>query len=76
MTDDNEHKANDDRPGLPATVNRRVLLSWVSLGAERLWPVLWPAGGRDFRDGHVFGVQNAIAIVEVVHRILGVLRQL
>jgi uncharacterized protein (TIGR02302 family) len=44
VTGDNEHKANDDRPGLPATVNRRVLLSWVSLGVERLWPVLWPAG--------------------------------
>jgi len=42
----NEHNLNDDdRPGLPATVNRRVLLSWASLGAERLWPVLWPAGG-------------------------------
>ncbi len=42
----NEHNVNDDdRPGLPLAVNRRVLLSWVSLGAERLWPVLWPAGG-------------------------------
>jgi len=41
----NEHNPNDDRPGLPEAVNRRVLLSWASLGAERLWPVLWPAGG-------------------------------
>jgi uncharacterized protein (TIGR02302 family) len=42
----NEHNVNDDdRPGLPEAVNRRVLLSWASLGAERLWPVLWPAGG-------------------------------
>ena len=36
---------NDDRPGLPAAVNRRVLMSWVSLGVERAWPLLWPAGG-------------------------------
>jgi len=35
----------DDRPGLPPPVRWRVLLSWASLGAERLWPVLWPAGG-------------------------------
>jgi uncharacterized protein (TIGR02302 family) len=41
----NEHNPNNDRPGLPEAVNRRVLLSWASLGAERLWPVLWPAGG-------------------------------
>jgi uncharacterized protein (TIGR02302 family) len=45
LSGDSDHKLNEDQPGLPATVNRRVLLSWVSLGAERLWPLLWPAGG-------------------------------
>jgi uncharacterized protein (TIGR02302 family) len=34
-----------DEPGLPPPVRWRVLASWASLGAERLWPVLWPAGG-------------------------------
>ncbi len=45
MSERDETAKSDDRPGLPETVNRRVLLSWASLGAERLWPVLWPAGG-------------------------------
>ncbi len=45
MTGDSEQIAAEDRPGLPATVRRRVLLSWASLSAERLWPILWPAGG-------------------------------
>lgn len=35
----------EDQPGLPRPVRWRVLASWGSLGAERLWPVLWPAGG-------------------------------
>lgn len=37
--------APEDRPGLPQPVRWRVLASWASLGAERLWPILWPAGG-------------------------------
>lgn len=45
MTGDSEQIAAEDRPGLPPTVRRRVLLSWASLSAERLWPILWPAGG-------------------------------
>lgn len=45
MSFEGEHKASEDQPGLPPTVNRRVLLSWLSLGVERLWPILWPAGG-------------------------------
>jgi len=42
-----EHKqtGSDERPALPRTVRHRVLLSWVSLSAERLYPILWPAGG-------------------------------
>lgn len=48
----------DDRPGLPETVNRRVLLSWASLSVERLWPILWPAGG-------VIGVFLILALANV-----------
>lgn len=36
---------NEDRPGLPVEVARRVTLAWASLGVERFWPLLWPAGG-------------------------------
>ena len=42
---DFEHLTPDDQPGLPQPVQWRVLMSWASLGVERLWPVLWPAGG-------------------------------
>ena len=42
---DSEHTVNEDRPGLPVEVARRVALSWASLSVERLWPLLWPAGG-------------------------------
>ncbi|MEQ1864764.1 MAG: TIGR02302 family protein [Micropepsaceae bacterium] len=35
----------EDQPGLPGPVRWRVLASWASLGAERLWPILWPASG-------------------------------
>jgi uncharacterized protein (TIGR02302 family) len=45
VSGDSEHDVSEDRPGLPPTVGHRVLLSWASLAAERLWPVLWPAGG-------------------------------
>lgn len=45
MTGESEHKVSEERPGLPQTVGRRILMSWASLTAERLWPVLWPAGG-------------------------------
>jgi len=45
LSESEDHKPSEDRPGLPLTVGRRVLLSWVSLAAERLWPLLWPAGG-------------------------------
>ena len=37
--------APEDQPGLPGPVRWRVLASWASLGAERLWPILWPASG-------------------------------
>jgi uncharacterized protein (TIGR02302 family) len=55
---DFEHTSAEDRPGLPATVRRRVLLSWASLAAERLWPILWPAGG-------VVGVFLILALANV-----------
>jgi len=45
VTSDSENSVTKDALGLPETVRRRVLLSWVSLGAERLWPLMWPAGG-------------------------------
>lgn len=30
---------------LPEGVRRQVMLSWASLAAERLYPIVWPAGG-------------------------------
>ncbi|MCE9522075.1 MAG: TIGR02302 family protein [Alphaproteobacteria bacterium] len=42
---DFENSKPEDAPGLPQQVRWRVHLSWASLGAERLWPILWPAGG-------------------------------
>ncbi len=45
MTGEPKPGADDARPGLPREVRRHVLLSWASLLAERIYPVLWPAGG-------------------------------
>ena len=45
MSDEGLHIPADDRGGLPKIVQRHVWLSWVSLSAERFWPLLWPAGG-------------------------------
>lgn len=45
MTDQEPPTPSDSPPGLPREVRRHVLLSWASLFAERLYPILWPAGG-------------------------------
>ncbi|MEQ1755950.1 MAG: TIGR02302 family protein [Micropepsaceae bacterium] len=45
MSADTTPNSDNDRPGLPREVRRRVLLSWASLAAERVYPILWPAGG-------------------------------
>lgn len=45
MTTHGHHRKDDDAPGLPPEVRRHVLLSWISLAVERLYPVVWPAGG-------------------------------
>ena len=45
MTTDGKDKTLDDGPGLPRAVRRHVLMSWASLAVERLYPVVWPAGG-------------------------------
>lgn len=45
MTAEIDPSQTDQKPGLPREVRRHVLLSWVSLSAERLYPILWPAGG-------------------------------
>lgn len=45
MSADKTPNSDDNRPGLPREVRRRVLLSWASLAAERAYPILWPAGG-------------------------------
>lgn len=45
MTAEPEHKFDEAHPGLPRSVRRHVLLSWISLSTERIYPVLWPSGG-------------------------------
>lgn len=45
MTQDDATKQSDSPTGLPREVRRHVLMSWASLTAERLYPILWPAGG-------------------------------
>lgn len=45
MTQENKPPHDEPGPGLPREVRRHVLLSWLSLAAERLYPVVWPAGG-------------------------------
>lgn len=45
MSVDGEQKSVETRDGLPQTVQQRIMLAWASLSVERLWPLLWPAGG-------------------------------
>ena len=45
MTQESKPPQDEPGPGLPREVRRHVLLSWLSLAAERLYPVVWPAGG-------------------------------
>jgi uncharacterized protein (TIGR02302 family) len=45
VSGEDDERVSEERPGLPEMVGRRILMSWASLTAERLWPVLWPAGG-------------------------------
>ena len=45
MTTQGNQQKEDNAPGLPPEVRRHVLLSWLSLAVERLYPVVWPAGG-------------------------------
>lgn len=42
---DGEQKGIEARDRLPQTVQQRIMLAWASLSIERLWPLLWPAGG-------------------------------
>ena len=45
MTPETDKNHDEPLPGLPREVRRHVLLSWFSLAAERLYPIIWPAGG-------------------------------
>lgn len=45
MTPETDKSHDEPLPGLPREVRRHVLLSWFSLAAERLYPIIWPAGG-------------------------------
>ncbi len=45
MTPETDKSPDEPLPGLPPEVRRHVLLSWASLAAERLYPIIWPAGG-------------------------------
>jgi hypothetical protein len=45
VTPETDKSPDEPLPGLPREVRRHVLLSWASLAAERLYPIVWPAGG-------------------------------
>ena len=45
MTPETDKSPDESLPGLPQEVRRHVLLSWASLATERLYPIVWPAGG-------------------------------
>jgi uncharacterized protein (TIGR02302 family) len=45
LSEDGQQISDDNKGGLPSVVLRHVRLAWASLTVERLWPLLWPAGG-------------------------------